>query len=375
MKKSILWATCGVAAVGVAALVWVGLGKKDATTIDTNISPDTSNNSIINTETTAKKADHKIYKYVKMSSSVGSGLLYSAAVLFGDVSEVSSGDIYYKPCIVAEFDTETGKAIKATFYAFFLDYDDDEWVNKALEKYENSSSEAKTKFTNISKGRVNDNVSYLSADLDVNSYIFTQFIDTYIIKSQDIEKYKDEIFFSRLYNYSSEPPHSEGENFFEESLEGIRIEWSDGELYPLTGEKIVDTGITDVSSANVSLQDFVGQYRGFNPFYVTDWNTYAMSEDVDRSSLSFAAVGDDYAMKDIIIDSTSPKIHKNLDDVVFRDNEMTYYLDDGQEDLLDCLKNVSADDWTYLLCKRQKDGQLVVTMDNGEITESFAVVK
>ena len=174
-----------------------------------------------------QKLDHKVYKYMKISSSLGSSLLYSATTMFGDTSVVSNGDIYYNPCIIAEFDTNTGVATKAKFYAFFLDYSDDEWVNKAIERYNSTSSDYKKNYKNVKKGRVNDSVSYLSADLEINSYIYTQFIDSYLIKGQDIDRYKDEVFYSRLYNYASEPPHEEGENFFEESLEGIRIEWSD----------------------------------------------------------------------------------------------------------------------------------------------------
>ena len=203
--------------------VLTGCEKKD------NSTTGESNNSGSTVEKTVKKPDHKIYKYVKMSSGNASNLLYSASI-FDDPSEVSNGDIYYKPCIVAEFDTETGKATKAKFYSFFLDSSTDEWVDKAIEKFESSSSKSKDSFTNVKKARVNEEVSYLSADLDINSYIFTQFIDTYIIKSQDIEKYKDEIYYSRLYNYSSTPPHEEGDNYFEESLESIRIEWSDKEI-------------------------------------------------------------------------------------------------------------------------------------------------
>ncbi len=96
-----------------------------------------------------------------------------------------------------------------------------------------------------------------------------------------------------------------------------------------------------------------------------------MSEDVDKSSLSFVVAGDDYKLDNIIIDSTSPKIHKNLEAVTLSEGEMTYYLDDGQEDLWDCAKKVTTDGWTYILCKRQKDGQLMVAMDSGEVTESF----
>ncbi len=262
MNKAVLWGICGVATVGLAAVTYMSLSNKNLDVNNGAMSDNTNNGTGV--ETTAQKPEHKIYKYTKMSASVGGVLIYPSASLFGDVGEVSSGDIYYKPCIVAEFDTTTGKATKATFYAFFLDYEDDEWVNKAMEKYENSSSESKAKVTNVRKGRVSDNVSYLAADLDVNSYVFTQFIDTYIIHGQDIDKYKDEIFFSRLYNYSSEPPHSEGENFFEETLEGIRLEWSDTEFDPLSGIKQVsETTVVDDSTSEatseVTSSDLVGE--------------------------------------------------------------------------------------------------------------------
>ena len=174
-----------------------------------------------------KKIDHKIYKYMKVSSANGSNLLYVITSVFGETSEVSSGDTYYRPTILFEFDTNTGNAIKAKFYTFFIDYEDDEWVNQALDKYNNSSNEYKKYYTNVSKGRVNDNISYLTCDIDLSGYLFTQFIDTYLVKGQDIEKYKDEIYYSRLYNYSTTPPVEVGDNYFEESLEGIRIEWSD----------------------------------------------------------------------------------------------------------------------------------------------------
>ena len=177
-----------------------------------------------------QKADHKIYKYMKVSSDNAVNLLYNANYLFDDLSVVSNGDTYYKPCLLIEFDTKTGKAIKATFYSFFLDYEDNEWVNKAIEKYDSSTLKSKNNYTNVKKGRVNKEVSYLTANIKVDSHEFTQFISTYLVEGQDIEKYKDEVFFSRLYNYDSEPPHEEGDNYFEESLESSRIEWSDSKI-------------------------------------------------------------------------------------------------------------------------------------------------
>ena len=188
------------------------------------------NNTNFNTLNNTKQLDHKVYKNMKISSSNASALLYNVNSLFGEISEVSSGDKYYKPTILVEFDVSSGKAINATFYGYFIDYDDNEWVNKAIEKYDSSSNEHKKHFTNVQKGRINDNISYLKSDLDVNSHIFTQFISTYLIEGQDIEKYKDEIYYSRLDNYSTTPVVEVGENYFEESLESIRIEWSDSQI-------------------------------------------------------------------------------------------------------------------------------------------------
>ena len=221
MKKKIILSLLVI----VALFTITGCDKKE-----TNASNKGNNNTGSNTNSNETKPDHKIYKYMKITSDNANGLLYNAGYIFDDPGTVSNGDTYYYPTLLVEFDTKTGKGTSAKFYTFFLDYEDDEWVNKSIEKYESSSLKSKEKYKNVKKGRVNDSVSYLTADIDINSHEFTQFISTYLIEGQDIEKYKDEIFFSRLYNYSSEPPHEEGDNYFSESLEGLRIEWSDSKL-------------------------------------------------------------------------------------------------------------------------------------------------
>lgn len=227
-KKLFLIIGCSIIVICIViAIIVVNNNNNSNNTTGQNQS---NNSSYANSNSSTKKPDHKIYKYVKMSSDNSSTLLYSVTSLFDNPGDVSSGDVYYKPTIIAEFDTETGKATKATFYAFFLDGEDDENVNKALQKYNNSTSEYKKYFTNVHKDRVNSEISCLVADLDVNANLYTQYIDSYILDSQDIDKYKDRIYYSRLYNYSTTPPHEEGSNFFEESLEGIRIEWSDNEI-------------------------------------------------------------------------------------------------------------------------------------------------
>ena len=170
-------------------------------------------------------ANSNVFRYMKMSSANAGGLI-NIAYVFDEPSTVGHGDKTYNPTLVAEFDQVTGKAKNVTFYAFFLDNPDtSEWVDKAIEKFNTTSTSYKKDFSDLSKGRVNDFVTYLSVSMNPESHVFNQFIQMLLYK-QDIEKYKDEIYYSRLSNYSTKPPVEEGSNYFEESLEGIRIEWS-----------------------------------------------------------------------------------------------------------------------------------------------------
>ena len=183
--------------------------------------------------TTIKRPGHKIYRYMKISSESGTNLLYNASRLFGETYRAYQGEDYYDPCLIVEFNNSDGKAKKATFYTFFQYDNNDEYVDEAMSKFEEASKESKKAYSNVKKEHMTEDITYISADINVNSYEFTQFIDTYLIKGQDIEKYKDEVYFSRLYNYESTPPVEVGDNYFYESLEGIRIEWSDNKIEAL----------------------------------------------------------------------------------------------------------------------------------------------
>lgn len=179
-----------------------------------------------------KSADQKtsaFYKYVAFKSANSTSLLYNAR-LFGEPTEVSFGEVTYKPTIIAKFDTKTGKATSVKFYTFYLNDGNDTAVNQAIEVLNSASDDANKNFSNIKKGKVNDNVSYLVVNIDPNSYEVTQFIDAYIIKGQDIERYKLEIYYNRLAEYNNEPTHEDGENYFEESIENIRMEWSNSKI-------------------------------------------------------------------------------------------------------------------------------------------------
>ena len=118
----------------------------------------------------------------------------------------------------------------------------------------------------------------------------------------------------------------------------------------------------------VSLGDFIGDYKGINPFYVIDWTTYEMSEDVDHSFLSVVKKEDGYEVKDINIDSTSPKRHMTLEPIFLKDSDVSYYLDtdsSGGDDYWDCFL-LEMDDADIIFSKWRKNGQLMVTIDLGD---------
>lgn len=121
---------------------------------------------------------------------------------------------------------------------------------------------------------------------------------------------------------------------------------------------------------SISLDDFIGSYRGINPFYVTNWDTYEMSENADNSTLSFVKAGNGYMLCNIVLDSNSTNVHTNLESVAFNDNDMTYYLDDGQEDLWDGL-SAENERGIFKFCKRRKDGQIVIGMTIDSYVTTF----
>ena len=176
-----------------------------------------------------RKPDHKIYKYVKITSSVGNDLIVPIEYIIGSTSEVGHLDDIYAPTLLAEFDTTTGKATSVKFYSFYLDYEDDEWVNKALNEYKSSSSSYKDDITNVKKGRVNDNVSYLEATINPDSYVYEQYVGD-IIKYQDIEKYKKDVYYDNLYNYSTTPEVKDKDGYFWDALTGRTVIYSDNKI-------------------------------------------------------------------------------------------------------------------------------------------------
>lgn len=192
-----------------------------------------NNSDYNNPTTTTKQLDHKVYKYTKMTCSSGNELFINLNYLFDYIDRVGYAETDYDPTLIVETDTNTGKAINATLYGYFLDYGTDEWVDKAIEKYNTSSSNSKKDILSVDKGRVNDQVTYIKIRINPDSYNFEQYIQSYIMREQDIDTYKKKTYYDQLYNYSTTPEKEEGDNYFYNGLTSIRLEWSDDELRPL----------------------------------------------------------------------------------------------------------------------------------------------
>ena len=180
--------------------------------------------------TTAKQLDHKVYKYMRITSNNAMDLYLQSEYMFDGLYDVGYKDDTYQPTLLVEFDTTTGKATKVTLYSFFLDDESNEWVNKAIDKCESSTSSYKKDILSLKKGRVNSGVSYLEASINPDSYAFEQHLDTYLFDEQDIETYIDRVYTSQLYNYSTTPEKKQGDNYFWTTLTSTKIEWSDSEF-------------------------------------------------------------------------------------------------------------------------------------------------
>ena len=119
----------------------------------------------------------------------------------------------------------------------------------------------------------------------------------------------------------------------------------------------------------ITLENFVGNYRGIDPFAVIDWDTYEMANDNDKSTLSITKSDNEYKL-DVKI--KYKQIEDSFNSIYIKSENMTYKEDEtiANGDLWDCLEteNNIGD---YSFCKRRSDNRIVVSMNIGEYTETF----
>lgn len=175
-----------------------------------------------------------VYEYMKLSGDRLSNLINNINNYFGNIMYVvgDNGD-EYNPEVLLEFDTSTGKCFKATLYLFYKmwgDPNDKPLEDVAIDVFNSNTDEDKKDFGKINKGKVNDKISYIYVEINPESSLFTENISNYILKKQDINKYKNEVFYNKLEGLEEKPKSKEDKNYFEESLVGTRLEWSDKEI-------------------------------------------------------------------------------------------------------------------------------------------------
>ena len=137
------------------------------------------------------------------------------------------------PTITFHYDTKTGMAEKAEYatYYSYSPYGENEFLQMDMEAL-SGDSELCSRFSNIkTEVMEEDEVTKLSFDIDISTY-FTHFdphINLYFVeREQDIEGYKNAVYYERIDNYlDPKPTCEEGEGFFYDQISCRRIEWED----------------------------------------------------------------------------------------------------------------------------------------------------
>ena len=184
-------------------------------------------------------ADHKIYKYVRISSVASNRIYEPFDYFFGDYASTAwrfgrDGDSYC-PYIIVEFDTNTGNASQVQYYEFYKDTsypsDVEAKVNASIavyEEYKQSDHPYAKDVTNINSGLISEKIAYLTANINPESSGFEQHIMG-LLKGQDIECYKKSAFYDSSYNFMW---CEDTEDHFICEPDYTMIEWSDT---PFTG--------------------------------------------------------------------------------------------------------------------------------------------
>lgn len=139
----------------------------------------------------------------------------------------------YLPTITFHYDTETGIAERAEYatYYSYSPYGENEFLQMDMEAL-SGDGELCSRFSNFkTEVMEEDEVTKLSFDMDISTY-FTYFdphINLYFVeKEQDIEGYKNAVYYERIDNYlDPKPTCEEGEGFFYDQISCRRIEWED----------------------------------------------------------------------------------------------------------------------------------------------------
>jgi hypothetical protein len=136
----------------------------------------------------------------------------------------------YLPTITFTYNTQTGMVESAMYSTYYAtgEYGDEE-LQRDIEAL-SGDGEFCSRFSGFRTEDL-DEVTELSFDIDISTY-FTYFDPIinlcFVEREQDIEGYKDMVYYSRLNNYYDPKPTCEdGEGYFYDQISCRRIEWKD----------------------------------------------------------------------------------------------------------------------------------------------------
>lgn len=194
-------------------------------------SEDTTANGTV-TDEPLENTDKHYYKTVRII-----GYVYSIIPSLQYVMENQCGYADYLPTLTIHYNTRSGMAESAeysTYYSYQPDADKkiSEQLQSDMDSLSTGEGELLSRFSNIrTENMETEGVSKLTFDIDISSYFtyFEQYINLYFIeREQNIEEYKNAVFYSCVDGYYDPQPTCEDrENYFYDEITCRRIEWSD----------------------------------------------------------------------------------------------------------------------------------------------------
>lgn len=140
----------------------------------------------------------------------------------------------YLPTITFHYNTESGMAESAEYstYYSYSPYEDNEFLQSDMEVLSSGEGEFLSRFSNLrTEDMEAEGVTKLTFDMDIStyfSYLYPEINLYFVTGEQNIEDYKDAIYYSRVDGYyDPKPTCEEGENYFYDQISCIRIEWAD----------------------------------------------------------------------------------------------------------------------------------------------------
>lgn len=141
------------------------------------------------------------------------------------------GDYY--PTLTFTYNTDTGLLEKAEYSTYYSYSDFAEEPNQFLQEAIDiiaSGEGVCAKFSNVRTENLDD-VTELTFDIDISSYFanFDQYVNLCFVEGeQDIEKYKNSVYYDNLYNYTDSVPACEDrDGYFYDEITRRQVEWED----------------------------------------------------------------------------------------------------------------------------------------------------